>query len=293
MNHEHEVIRDLMPLCIDGIASPQSQKAVEAHIAECPDCAKEWNQMKNGIQTYESPPLPEDTPKYAETAKRVRKHNRWMLLRITCCFVVILFTLLLITNFHGGARFSARSAAEAMLRDHGVMCLYETPEDYHNASKHKLTYLGEVTSAEGNIKIIYELIESEDKSLKVFAGCYTERYGLGVAPLFLGMWKEEGGSFSAMATDSVGIYMDDSAMFSTGAVAFYSTDSRVTNVQVKANDEDISVDLNQKGFGSYPINGTYPIHEGAAYDADNNVLYTIQPIVTEYGATYYGFVSVE
>ena len=47
MKYEHDVIRDLMPLCIDGIASEKSNAAVQEHIAECPACEKEWEQMKN------------------------------------------------------------------------------------------------------------------------------------------------------------------------------------------------------------------------------------------------------
>lgn len=293
MSYEHEVIRDLMPLCIDGIASPQSQKAVAAHIAECPDCAKEWDNMKNGIKTYESPPLPEDTPKYAETAKRVRKHHRWMLLRVTCIVIVLMLLLLLIVNMQQGARFTARGAAEAMLRDHGIISMYETPEDYRNAPKHKLTYIGEVTAYDGDTKIIYELVEAGDDSFKAFVSCITTRYGLGVQPLLLGMWKEVGGSFNEVATDSIGVYMDVTGMTSTGLAAFYTTDSRVTSVLVTIDGREASVGLNQRGFGFARFNGTNPIQEGTAYDADNNVLYTIQPIVTEYGATYYGFVSVE
>ena len=38
MKYDHEIIRDLMPLCIDGIASEKSNAAVQEHIAECAAC---------------------------------------------------------------------------------------------------------------------------------------------------------------------------------------------------------------------------------------------------------------
>lgn len=292
MKYEHEVIRDLMPLCIDGIASPQSQKTVEEHIAECPDCAKEWEIMKNGIQTYESSPLPEDTPKYAETAKRVRKHKRWLLLRIACCFVVLLFAALLVMNYMDGARFTARGAAEAMLRDHGIMDIYETPEAYQNAPKHKLTYLGEVTAKEGDTKIVYELIESADASLTGFV-----EVGVSREPnvLRLGMWKEDGGTSGSIDTedDRDTIIMDQSgfspnmATASFGALMIYSIDSRVTSVNIEGVSQNIAVEIAENGFGAVVIDERLEYQSGSALDADGNVLYTLEPVMEEWGLCFY------
>ena len=38
MNYPCDVIRDLLPLYLDGVCSEESRRAVEAHLAECPDC---------------------------------------------------------------------------------------------------------------------------------------------------------------------------------------------------------------------------------------------------------------
>lgn len=38
MNYPCDVIRDLLPLYLDGVCSEESRRAVETHLAECPDC---------------------------------------------------------------------------------------------------------------------------------------------------------------------------------------------------------------------------------------------------------------
>lgn len=45
-NAECNVVRDLMPLCIDGVASEESQEYVAEHIAECTECAVTYGSMK-------------------------------------------------------------------------------------------------------------------------------------------------------------------------------------------------------------------------------------------------------
>lgn len=42
------IIRDLLPLYLDEVCSPESRRAVEAHLSDCPDCRLEWERMKRG-----------------------------------------------------------------------------------------------------------------------------------------------------------------------------------------------------------------------------------------------------
>jgi len=44
MNMPCEVIRDLIPLCKDGVASQESCHLVEEHVALCPSCRKEYEE---------------------------------------------------------------------------------------------------------------------------------------------------------------------------------------------------------------------------------------------------------
>ncbi len=46
MKNKCNVAKDLMPLCIDGVASEESQQYVDDHIAECTECADVYDEMK-------------------------------------------------------------------------------------------------------------------------------------------------------------------------------------------------------------------------------------------------------
>ena len=47
MKYQCEIVRDLMPLYLDDIASEQSRQMVEAHLSECKECSALFSQMKN------------------------------------------------------------------------------------------------------------------------------------------------------------------------------------------------------------------------------------------------------
>ena len=47
MKYSCDLIRDLLPLYIDDVASPSSRRMVEEHLAECADCRVILDQMKN------------------------------------------------------------------------------------------------------------------------------------------------------------------------------------------------------------------------------------------------------
>lgn len=46
MKYDCDVIRDLIPLCIDKVASKNSQNAVSEHIAECRTCLAAFKKMQ-------------------------------------------------------------------------------------------------------------------------------------------------------------------------------------------------------------------------------------------------------
>ena len=46
MKYNCDLIRDLMPLCMDDTASQTSRKAVMEHAAECADCHRIFEEMK-------------------------------------------------------------------------------------------------------------------------------------------------------------------------------------------------------------------------------------------------------
>lgn len=50
MKYDCDLIRDLLPLYCDGICSDSSKQAVEAHLAECPDCRGYLEMERSGDQ---------------------------------------------------------------------------------------------------------------------------------------------------------------------------------------------------------------------------------------------------
>ncbi|MBQ8555858.1 MAG: zf-HC2 domain-containing protein [Clostridia bacterium] len=73
MKNECNVARDLMPLCIDGVASEESQRLVEEHVKACDECANLFAEMHD-----ELPPMV-DEKEHAQldtAAKKVKQRRR-------------------------------------------------------------------------------------------------------------------------------------------------------------------------------------------------------------------------
>ena len=49
MKMECDVIRDLLPLYAEKIASPATNALVEQHLTECPDCRAQLEQMEKPL----------------------------------------------------------------------------------------------------------------------------------------------------------------------------------------------------------------------------------------------------
>ena len=61
------IVKDLIPLYIDGCCSEESEKIVEEHIRDCSDCKKLLEDMKS----------PSDIVSVSESPKTLRKINDW------------------------------------------------------------------------------------------------------------------------------------------------------------------------------------------------------------------------
>ena len=69
MTYPCPVIRDLLPLYLDEVLSPESTDAVEQHLAECESCRQYCEQMRSGeIKVKASP----DEHRAAESLKRIK-----------------------------------------------------------------------------------------------------------------------------------------------------------------------------------------------------------------------------
>ena len=314
MKYEHEVIRDLMPLCIDGIASEQSRKVVEAHIAECPACASEWEQMTSGIRTEETEPLPEGTANYTETAEKLRKQNRKK--KIIICLgtvlnaITVVFAVILITNLCLGNRYSARRMTENFLKAEWESYTEEEICEKLNIPKKcsfshlHIDILGEVNSPDGTQRIVIAKMGIPGTNQVGIWECDLERS----SPLQLGMWTDRGGSWG-FRPDTSGIQMmSGGGSFQNGQQSlfyhtFFTDDPAVRMLRVQISGAQKEIPLDEKGFGAVAANIAYRIEgscaaddmndflelrEGEAFDANGNLLYRIEPIesTTENGVTY-------
>jgi len=86
------VVRDLLPSYVEGLASEETNGAVEAHLAVCPDCAARKRAMTAPEQAAEQA----ETAKEVDYLKRVKRRNRKrVLLSILATAAGLLAVLLL------------------------------------------------------------------------------------------------------------------------------------------------------------------------------------------------------
>ena len=81
MKHDCDIVRDLMPMCIDGTASDKAKAMVDEHVQECPPCDKVYAEMK-GEAKIELPVQPA-APEFVTTVKKMknrRKRRTWLTL---------------------------------------------------------------------------------------------------------------------------------------------------------------------------------------------------------------------
>lgn len=72
------VVRDLMPLAIDGVASEESAKIVEKHVAECESCAQVYAELQSSLPSANTAKENEDFIKAARIMRTWRLAKRIM-----------------------------------------------------------------------------------------------------------------------------------------------------------------------------------------------------------------------
>lgn len=84
---ECQVIRDLMPLCIDGAASEASRELVVKHVWECEECAKVYAEMQGHLLA------PKEEHDFLDVAARKlrkrRKHKKQLMICLTALLTAI------------------------------------------------------------------------------------------------------------------------------------------------------------------------------------------------------------
>ena len=83
------IVRDLLPLYIDQVTSPETNQAVEDHLAGCPACRRERDALGADLP---EPPLQESatTQQFGTMVRRMKRKETWKAaLSVLLVFAVI------------------------------------------------------------------------------------------------------------------------------------------------------------------------------------------------------------
>ncbi len=99
---ECNIVKDLMPLCIDGVASEESAKLVEEHIAGCEPCAKAYADLQGEIHAKA---MAKEQAAFEKAAKEIRRRRSirkalTMLLTALLCIVLMVGCGLWVNHLH-------------------------------------------------------------------------------------------------------------------------------------------------------------------------------------------------
>jgi soluble cytochrome b562 len=160
MKVECEIARDLMPLCMDEVASEASEKLVSQHVDECPDCAEYFNGMKT------LPPQKDDKEQQAEqnafdqAAAALKKQKRRHTHR-NIFFGIMIGIILFYGGFFGWDRLS-KITANADLSSYNVF-LSQLKDgrvvfsvDFQGSFRYMMTDIDEVLEGEDHILYVSE-----------------------------------------------------------------------------------------------------------------------------------------
>lgn len=117
-----EIVRDLLPSYLDGIASGETRAAVERHMAECSDCRETLRRMREPEKT---PPPEEKEIDYLKTVRRRSFRKVAVILGI----VVLLSMAAMLRLFYIGFPVDSRAIAAAVTVRDGTVRLTGTLTD--------------------------------------------------------------------------------------------------------------------------------------------------------------------
>lgn len=114
-NVECNVVRDLMPLCIDSAASEESRKLVVEHVWKCKKCSEVYKEMQGHLL----PGQKDDTDYLDAAARKMRRkrQNRKRLLIALSCMITALVVMLGIWGYDYA---TSRSAFPIALSEYEV-----------------------------------------------------------------------------------------------------------------------------------------------------------------------------
>lgn len=68
---ECEIVKDLLPLYVDGMVSNVSKKSIEEHLEHCKDCTEMYQNMDFGLEEEKQPAEVEDVKRFLKKTKKM------------------------------------------------------------------------------------------------------------------------------------------------------------------------------------------------------------------------------
>lgn len=87
------IIRDLLPLYIEGLASKESAELINEHLKNCPECQKELEAMKNEVLTTENAELDEDSTLLKKIMQKLNMRISFLTYGVIVFFILFGFSL--------------------------------------------------------------------------------------------------------------------------------------------------------------------------------------------------------
>ena len=262
MKYEHDIIKDLMPLCIDGIASEKSSEAVMEHISECPECAAEWESMQKQITVTDSNEITPDAKQYVKAAKKFRLHNLLNLVKIAVSAAVILLILGTALSYLDGDRFTMKGIVKDFAKTN-------IKDDY--------IYLGDVDNNSNTLSQAFIIANWPGTNEPQFYTVYAVRQdALHLLRSFCG---HSSSPLNEMPVYTLTGYSEtrNEASYELYCIGFLASDKAVKTIEYTAGGCTRTVELDENGYFCESCKrGMNIVTEGKAMDKDGKVLYTLQ-----------------
>lgn len=87
------IIRDLLPLYVEGLASEESAELINEHIKSCPECQKELEAMKSGVHTPDMAEIKEGSTPLKKIMQKLNMRISFLTYGVIVFFILFGFSL--------------------------------------------------------------------------------------------------------------------------------------------------------------------------------------------------------
>ena len=80
------VVKDLLPLYVDGLTSEETSRDIKAHLERCTDCRSQYQAMTGELAQEQQ----KQETKEIDYLKKVRRRNRGIVLGVACIALLVI-----------------------------------------------------------------------------------------------------------------------------------------------------------------------------------------------------------